>query len=788
MEKKPRIYFILFLAICLNGINTFAQETTLINVPVVASSVNPYAQSKDSIIYEAGETLGEVKSFTTNAVNETTAMHILSGSFLNYWQAIKTYNIGKTADVMANHSTSSWGSHGWLDNSWEPRIPWNNSPTYNLSSLTLVLWDELYGLLTIVNDVIDAIENHGLQIGKEGQDTPMVLATMYFIRGVSLGQLGLTFDQAWLATSNDLPNTNPFSPWSQIIDGAIDALNYAITLSNNNTFRLPVGTVSGILVNNMYLSQLANSYAARFLALGSRTHAQNEDLSWSVYDWSNVLEYANEGLTTDFAPIGNGLPWEGGTWWDLNIKYLRQPGWGRVDMRVVNLLDPDQPPRFPTDFEGLPILDELPDNGVAKSLDARLTTDFLYLSNHNFAPSRGGWHFSHYRHSRYDFPATTNTEGLYMGESLGPLRELRAYDNELMKAEAFVRKGNISSAAAILNDESNPRKARGQLEDVPDDPEELLNAIFYERDIELFHNGYLISFSDMRRRDMLQKGTPLHFPVPGIILKQMDEEIYTFGGYFNADGINTSNGGEWIKPFYHFVELELEIVGNGSTNIEEGFQTINKGEIEISAFPDQGYEFEKWIVNGNIELTTNPLNYNLLENTQIQVHFIGTSETQYDLTLSVNGTGDIQPAEGTYYLKKDETIILNAIIVDPQWQFVNWTNADQVEVSDLEQFTFTMPGHNFELVANFEHTTDIIHSKISDLKVYPNPFKDLITIKNVQTVKSLVITNLLGQVILEKKLNEQDTFIKTDNFEQGLYILIFQDKNGSKVVRRMVKE
>jgi len=73
--------------------------------------------------------------------------------------------------------------------------------------------------------------------------------------------------------------------------------------------------------------------------------------------------------------------------------------------------------------------------------------------------------------------------------------------------------------------------------------EELLEAIYYERDIELIQTGFGIAFFDMRRRDMLQYGTMLHFPIPGKDLMAMELPEYTFGGEANADGINTSNGG-----------------------------------------------------------------------------------------------------------------------------------------------------------------------------------------------------------------------------------------------------
>ncbi len=71
----------------------------------------------------------------------------------------------------------------------------------------------------------------------------------------------------------------------------------------------------------------------------------------------------------------------------------------------------------------------------------------------------------------------------------------------------------------------------------------IYDAIFYERDIELMLTGFGTAFFDMRRRDMLQKGTLLHLPIPGGQLMLIGEDFYTFGGVVNADGINVSNGG-----------------------------------------------------------------------------------------------------------------------------------------------------------------------------------------------------------------------------------------------------
>jgi hypothetical protein len=136
--------------------------------------------------------------------------------------------------------------------------------------------------------------------------------------------------------------------------------------------------------------------------------------------------------------------------------------------------------------------------------------------------------------------------------------EYRQYENELYKAEAYANLNQLDNALAILNNQNNPRLMRGYLVALGSGStkQEILNAIFYERDIELIAQGFMLGFCDMRRRDMLQYGTPLHFPVPGEILDSLKMQYYTFGGVANADGINTSNGG-WFDNNVNVVNAPI---------------------------------------------------------------------------------------------------------------------------------------------------------------------------------------------------------------------------------------
>jgi hypothetical protein len=63
--------------------------------------------------------------------------------------------------------------------------------------------------------------------------------------------------------------------------------------------------------------------------------------------------------------------------------------------------------------------------------------------------------------------------------------------------------------------------------------------------LKCFTTGCGIQFFEMRKLNLLQKGTPLHFPLPAKILENLGlaRPFYTFGTVAKADGNNTSNAG-----------------------------------------------------------------------------------------------------------------------------------------------------------------------------------------------------------------------------------------------------
>jgi hypothetical protein len=438
----------------------------------------------------------------------------LSG-FYNWWMTNNTSISPRMAMwVAADQGTCSWANSGMYHLSSEPRQIFNNSVTYTYANIFENYYSELYGTLSMMNAVLEVIDN-GMEIGSAGSETQMVRASAYFVQGLTLGYLGLVYDKAFIMKEHSDYTTTSSSLYMDVVEAAVVSMDSVISICENNYFTMPSDWINGSSYTVGELKQLANSFAARFLVYAPRNVTDNDQI-----DWDRVWAYANNGIDRDLAPYMDDSNWK-----SYYRHYTVRPGWARIDSRIINLLDPNYPFRFPDSGQNPP---------VASSNDTRLNTDFSFNSNNNMKPERGYYHYSNYEYTRYPYAITTYTI---------EVPDFLVTENELIKAEALANMGDIAGAVQIIN--AGSRVTRGHLDALEDNisKEELLDALFYERDIELIQTGFGIAFFDMRRRDMLQTGTLLHFPIPGKELMVMQLPEYTFGGVSNADGINTSNGG-----------------------------------------------------------------------------------------------------------------------------------------------------------------------------------------------------------------------------------------------------
>ena len=458
--------------------------------------------------------------------NPSDLMNLAGGAFRTFHNAMQEYDGPALAMTgMADQGTCSHGNAAMNDLSSEPRAGYVNNLTYPYFPVVEHPWGETYAAISAVNDVLRAIEEKDVEIGDDGEDTKMTQAWSYFVTGAAHGYLGLIFDQANIIKWDTDLETLTLSPWQDLIVASLELLDQAIAICAANSFDVPENWMAGDAYSSTELGALANSYAARILAYSSRNKVENEAI-----DWSKVLGYAQNGIEKPLNPLLGGNY----DWYDYYMVYQIYPGWGRIDHRIINIMDNDYPSRWPNDNVSWTTADGL-DPLEATSDDARLLSDYGYMADQAFRPERGFYHFTHYRLKRYDHVIA---EAWYGNKNHA---SFLVWENEMLEAEALVRTGNVAGAVAILNDPDGARKVRGQLPDVTaTDAATVLLRIYDEKDVELVTTGMGIGYFDMRRNDRLQSGTILHFPVPATELEIVQIPVYTIGG--TPDGENVSMG------------------------------------------------------------------------------------------------------------------------------------------------------------------------------------------------------------------------------------------------------
>jgi len=432
--------------------------------------------------------------------------------FQNWYFSVNTYTSPSLSmATMSDMHSCSWGNAAMRDTSSEPRIAWNNDPAYSNQRFTNTFFNSMHVVLADANGIIASIDN-----GASFSDNNMVKSVSRMAQGLAVGYLALNFDRVWLSDETGALNEGEAVSYQEALDFALAKFDDAISIATSNEFTVDGSYFNGPDMSSASFAKLLNSFAARILVNSVRNSTQRDALNWS-----DVLTYTSNGITSDFNVTGNG--WND-NWVNEWTLYSFFPGWGRVDMRVINLMD-ENTIDYWTSTD--PVAPE------SSSTDARLASDFQYLNGQNFIPSRGIYHYSSYRHARYDW---------YIGaDYYGEYPEIMSAEIDLYRAEALLRTGDLGGAAAIIN--AGTRTSRGSLANVAADATEIADAIHHERSIELLSTGSGLPYYEMRRENMLQAGTPLHYPVPGKQLQAAGIDTYTFGGSSGTAGEDYSTGG-----------------------------------------------------------------------------------------------------------------------------------------------------------------------------------------------------------------------------------------------------
>ncbi|MGE0076333.1 MAG: MBG domain-containing protein [Bacteroidales bacterium] len=191
------------------------------------------------------------------------------------------------------------------------------------------------------------------------------------------------------------------------------------------------------------------------------------------------------------------------------------------------------------------------------------------------------------------------------------------------------------------------------------------------------------------------------------------------------------------------------VVANGFENAS-GEITVNGADftktVVLTPVPPATYTVTFTVLNGS----------NGIEDATIQIN--GS-----ELTTDVTGIATIELVDGNY----------SYVITKSGYETVN----NQVVVN----------GANVNVSVSLQ-PTGIDDTLLSELKVFPNPFLSTINIVNALNLEQVIIANIAGVVIANYRFVDSDTHELKPELTPGIYIVSFIAKDGTRVVKKMIKQ
>ncbi len=474
------------------------------------------------------------------ALSDPAALEAVAGGTMRTW--FNTYDGCEGNCVLVTQAQSfsaSWNN--WNMNFYSSidsdgkRLTrgWQNDPAAAGRTSIEVPWGGMYSAISSAVDVLKAIRVSNVVINSVG-DTKRAEAVAELMLGASLSYIALNYDKGYIVDETIDVKTLAYSNRKEMRDAAIAKLQSAAAIAKANVFTTPEAWTNGRSYTNVQIAQIANTLSAMTLAYYPRNAAENAQVSWPT-----VLTYTAAGMSSgtpvDFVFVGDGCV----SYCHQILTWFDDFSTGRVHTRVANMLDPVTQ-KTPWPESGNPVPNS-PDKrlGDGSFGDASIVagfgtnpktanggTDFAYSRDAIFRPSRGSYHQSNIGFTRFDLSGLQDPAGIWAG--FGPAPVITATQNDLLRAEALIRGGDLGGAVTLIN---KTRVGRGGLApaSAADGVAGLTAKLAYESEIELLGLG-AAPYYLRRRTDALIDGTPREMPVPAKELGVKGEALYSWGG------------------------------------------------------------------------------------------------------------------------------------------------------------------------------------------------------------------------------------------------------------------
>ncbi len=243
------------------------------------------------------------------------------------------------------------------------------------------------------------------------------------------------------------------------------------------------------------------------------------------------------------------------------------------------------------------------------------------------------------------------------------------------------------------------------------------------------------------------------------------------------------------ENFAIHAEFALKVYAVNATANNPDFGTISGAgdyehfsEVQLTAISATGYHFLNWTEYGEEVATDSRYTFIAESDRDLIAHF---AINVYTITAVPNNM-EWGAVEGGGDYEHGQDVTLEALPAS-NYVFLRWTENEE-EIGDMPEYSFTALSPR-NLKAHFDPEVLVADMISNEVVIYPNPFTETITIQNASAIKQVVMSNLLGQVMLQKNLSGADIeIVNTASLPKGIYIVIFTDSDGYSLVRKLVKE
>lgn len=481
-------------------------------------------------------------------------------------------NLNNSMQVMSHENYSGLANFNMGPRGGLPRTPVLNFPNNPGSASVASVFNGLSRLARSTTIALERLSSTGFTLGTPAQD---LRARAYgrFVLGLALGNLALSYDSAAVVVPGG-EAVPALVGYDSVMKAAIKQLDDALADASNPVasgsggFPLPaswmnltVGNVSADL-----FQRIIRSNRARLRAEVGRTAAERQ-----AVNWAQVIADAQAGIQSDLSIAMNPASGWTQAW---VVQHYTGTNWHVMTPMIIGMADStgasyqawlnqDLLNRTPflirTADKRFPAGDTRAAQNAASNggTSAAVPAAGVYFRNrvsaNDGAAADGTWGFSWYDHVRF--------QAFQNAARIGAFPHMVMPEMWGLIAEGAIRTGNFALAAEMID---RTRVSRGGLPSVagladlttpvpggnacvPRVPVRsggsfttrcgnLLEALKWEKRMEMAYISYGAWFLDMRGWGDLPEGTPIHFPVPW---QERDVRVQP---YTNIGGVGQPGG------------------------------------------------------------------------------------------------------------------------------------------------------------------------------------------------------------------------------------------------------